>query len=155
MFHHWAGCTTVDDMLSAETHLERPVRCSRHTAFLWAHLAHHDVVACRGKVVQIGSPEELQSAPATPFVLHFIDDVNLMPANCQFVRRLGYKTEKPYVMCRPTVFDVRSLCCWSVCGFSLLVEPLHPCSALVHHNSVALCGPCHGWASSQGTSGPP
>ena len=61
----------------------------------------------------MGSPEELQSAPATPFVLHFIDDVNLMPANCQFVRRLGFKTEKPYVMCRPTVFDVRPSFCWT------------------------------------------
>ena len=56
--------------------------------------------------MQIGSPEELQSAPATPFVLHFIDDVNQMPANCQFVKRMGYRTEKPYVMCRPSVFDV-------------------------------------------------
>ena len=81
-------------------------------------VAHLDMVACRGKVVQMGSPEELQSAPATPFVLHFIDDVNLMPANCQFVRRLGYRTEKPYVMCRPTVFDVRLLSCWTcVCLF--------------------------------------
>ena len=59
--------------------------------------------------MQIGSPEELQNAPATPFVLHFIDDVNQMPANCQFVKRMGYKTEKPYVMCRPTVFDVSCL----------------------------------------------
>lgn len=59
--------------------------------------------------MQIGTPEELQSAPATPFVLHFIDDVNQMPANCQFVKRMGYKTEKPYVMCRPTVFDVSRL----------------------------------------------
>ena len=59
--------------------------------------------------MQIGSPEELQIAPATPFVLHFIDDVNQMPANCQFVKRMGYKTEKPYVMCRPTVFDVSCL----------------------------------------------
>ena len=57
--------------------------------------------------MQIGTPEELQSAPANPFVLHFIDDVNQMPAHCQFVRRMGYKTEKPYVMCRPTVFNVR------------------------------------------------
>ena len=57
--------------------------------------------------MQIGTPEELQNAPATPFVLHFIDDVNQMPAHCQFVRRMGYKTEKPYVMCRPTVFNVR------------------------------------------------
>ncbi len=56
--------------------------------------------------MQIGTPDELQSAPATPFVLHFIDDVNQMPANCQFVKRMGYKTDKPYVMCRPTVFDV-------------------------------------------------
>ena len=72
----------------------------------------------RGKVVQIGTPEELQSAPATPFVLHFIDDVNQMPANCQFVRRMGYKTEKPYVMCRPTVFNVRPS------ALSLLIQ--HP-----------------------------
>ena len=56
--------------------------------------------------MQTGSPEELQSAPATPFVLHFIDDVNEMPAKCQFVKRMGYTTDKPYVMCRPTVFDV-------------------------------------------------
>ncbi|CAK0753282.1 hypothetical protein CVIRNUC_002209 [Coccomyxa viridis] len=69
-------------------------------------LADQVIIFNRGQVVQMGSPEELQSAPATPFVLHFIDDVNLMPANCQFVRRLGFKTEKPYVMCRPTVFDV-------------------------------------------------
>ena len=93
--------------------MKRPVRCLWHTASLCTYVADYDVAVCRGKVVQTGSPEELQNAPATPFVLHFIDDVNLMPANCQFVRRLGFKTEKPFVMCRPTVFDVRPSFCWT------------------------------------------
>jgi sulfate transport system ATP-binding protein len=62
---------------------------------------------CRGKVVQVGTPEELQRCPATPFVLDFIEDVNHLPSNCQFVKRMGFKTPKPHVMCRPTVFEVR------------------------------------------------
>ena len=60
----------------------------------------------RGKVVQVGSPDELQSNPATPFVLDFIDDVNHLPSNCQFVKRMGYRTQKPLVMCRPSVVEV-------------------------------------------------
>lgn len=62
--------------------------------------------ACRGKVIQVGSPEELQQSPATPFVLDFIDDVNHLPSNCQFVKRMGIRTHKPLVMCRPTVAQV-------------------------------------------------
>lgn len=89
-------------------------------------------MACRGKVVQIGSPEELQRAPATPFVLHFIDDVNQMPASCQFVKRMGFRTEKPYVMCRPTVFDVSHSLHMSSCFLYYMAFIACPiCSCLI------------------------
>ena len=63
----------------------------------------------RGKVVQAGTAEELHSAPNCPFVLNFIDDVNQLPANCQFVKRMGYRTHKPFVMCRPGIIQVHLL----------------------------------------------
>ena len=57
--------------------------------------------------MQAGPTEEVQRAPATPFVLNFIDDVNQLPASCQFVKRMGLRAaSKPFVMCRPTVLEV-------------------------------------------------
>ena len=58
-------------------------------------------------MVQAGRTDEVQRAPATPFVLNFIDDVNQLPASCQFVKRMGLRAAgKPFVMCRPTVLEV-------------------------------------------------
>lgn len=38
----------------------------------------------------------------SPFVMNFVGDVNHVPASCQLVRRMGLRTEKPFVMVRPS-----------------------------------------------------
>ena len=60
----------------------------------------------RGKVIQVGNRDQIRRSPATPFVLNFIDDVNQLPVNCQFVKRMGFKADKPLVMCRPSEVEV-------------------------------------------------
>jgi len=62
---------------------------------------------CRGKVVQVGDRDQIRRSPATPFVLNFIDDVNQLPTNSQFVKRMDFKADKPLVMCRPSVVEVQ------------------------------------------------
>ncbi len=36
----------------------------------------------RGRIEQAGAPDEIRSAPASPFVLNFIADVNHLPTSC-------------------------------------------------------------------------
>ena len=57
----------------------------------------------------MGDRDQIRRSPATPFVLNFIDDVNQLPSNCQFVKRMGLKADKPLVMCRPSRVEVMSL----------------------------------------------
>ncbi|MDP9055805.1 MAG: sulfate ABC transporter ATP-binding protein, partial [Pseudomonadota bacterium] len=44
-------------------------------------LADRVVVMNAGKIEQIGTPEEIYAAPATPFVSHFVGETNLLPAS--------------------------------------------------------------------------
>ncbi|BDA46375.1 Sulfate/thiosulfate import ATP-binding protein CysA [Coccomyxa sp. Obi] len=69
-------------------------------------LADQIVIFNRGKVIQVGDRDQIRRSPATPFVLNFIDDVNQLPSNCQFVKRMGFKADKPLVMCRPSEVEV-------------------------------------------------
>lgn len=45
--------------------------------------AEHACDGCRGKIEQQGTPIEIRDAPATPFVMNFIADVNQLPVTCQ------------------------------------------------------------------------
>ncbi|KAK9845253.1 hypothetical protein WJX81_001330 [Elliptochloris bilobata] len=69
-------------------------------------IADRVVIFNRGRVEQVGTPEDIRSAPASAFVLNFISDVNHLPATCTFVRRMGVFTSKPMVMFRPTEVEV-------------------------------------------------
>ena len=44
-------------------------------------LADRVVVMNAGKIEQIGTPDEIYAAPATPFVSHFVGETNLLPAS--------------------------------------------------------------------------
>ncbi len=65
-------------------------------------LADKVVIFNRGLVEQQGPPTEIIAAPATPFVMKFVGDTNVVPANCLLVRRSRYATSKARVMFRPT-----------------------------------------------------
>ncbi len=43
-------------------------------------LADRVVVMNQGRIEQIGTPDEIYTAPATPFVSHFVGETNLLPA---------------------------------------------------------------------------
>ena len=90
---------------------------------------------CRGKVVQVGDRDQIRRSPATPFVLNFIDDVNQLPSNCQFVKRMGLKADKRLVMCRPSRVEVILLTqfplSWICLGHALLVETVLLCAEFV------------------------
>ena len=68
-------------------------------------LADKVVVFNRGKIEQIGTPDEIRKDPATPFVMYFIGDIDSLPAKSLFIRRMKFKTEKSMVMLRPE--DIR------------------------------------------------
>ncbi|KAK9818174.1 hypothetical protein WJX72_008238 [[Myrmecia] bisecta] len=70
-------------------------------------LADTVVIFNRGRVQQVGSPEDVLRHPVNPFVMHFVHDVNQLRSNALFVKRMGFKTQKPMVMFKPS--DVRIL----------------------------------------------
>ena len=37
---------------------------------------------CRGRIEQIGTPDEVRNNPASAFVFHFTSDVNHLPSTC-------------------------------------------------------------------------
>ncbi|GAB4816929.1 hypothetical protein N2152v2_003975 [Parachlorella kessleri] len=65
-------------------------------------LADRVVIFNRGRVEQEGTPAEITEHPNSPFVMDFTGDTQHLPSTCQFVRRMGVTTDKPYVMCRPS-----------------------------------------------------
>lgn len=64
-------------------------------------MADRVVIFNRGRVEQIGTPDEIKNHPNSPFVMNFIEDVNIVKSKSIFMRRLGYETDKPLVMMRP------------------------------------------------------
>ncbi|PSC76396.1 sulfate ABC transporter ATP-binding [Micractinium conductrix] len=71
-------------------------------------IADQVVIFNRGRIEQRGTPKEVGQAPASPFVMNFVGDVNHVPASCQFVRKVGFHTDKPFVMCRPSDYEVHT-----------------------------------------------
>ena len=53
------------------------------------------VVLNRGRVEQVGTPDEVYDRPATPFVLKFLGDVNLFRGHFHAVHAPGQKAENP------------------------------------------------------------
>lgn len=81
----------------------------------------------------MGDRDQIRRSPATPFVLNFIDDVNQLPVNCQFVKRMGFKADKPLVMCRPSEVEVIRLPCLS---FTRNGQPC--CWRCIHQSDASL-----------------
>ncbi|KAK9843117.1 hypothetical protein WJX74_007218 [Apatococcus lobatus] len=71
-------------------------------------LADRVIIFNRGRIEQDGTPEEIMQQPNSPFVMHFTGDVNQMPADHQFAKQMGVKTDKPEVMFRPEDVELRT-----------------------------------------------
>ncbi|KAK9838206.1 hypothetical protein WJX84_009123, partial [Apatococcus fuscideae] len=71
-------------------------------------LADRVIVFNRGRIEQDGTPDEIMREPNSPFVMHFTGDVNQMPADSQFAKQMGVKTDKPEVMFRPEDVELRT-----------------------------------------------
>jgi len=70
-------------------------------------LADKVVIFNRGRIEQQGSPTEIIKHPRTPFIMKFVGETNVVPANCQLVKRMRFYTDKSKVMFRPS--DMRVL----------------------------------------------
>jgi ABC-type Fe3+/spermidine/putrescine transport system ATPase subunit len=51
-------------------------------------LADKVVVFNRGRVEQQGTPTEIIRNPQTPFIMKFVGETNVVPAACQFVKKM-------------------------------------------------------------------
>ncbi|PRW59185.1 sulfate ABC transporter ATP-binding isoform B [Chlorella sorokiniana] len=71
-------------------------------------IADQVVIFNKGLIEQQGTPEEVGRAPASPFVMNFVGDVNHLPASSQLVRKMSFHTDKPFVMCRPSDITVHT-----------------------------------------------
>lgn len=62
------------------------------------------VIGCRGRIEQQGTPREILDAPATPFVMNFIADVNQIPSTCQVLHLLYFSMGRLHAdSCSPKV----------------------------------------------------
>ncbi|EFN57811.1 hypothetical protein CHLNCDRAFT_143202 [Chlorella variabilis] len=71
-------------------------------------IADHVVIFNKGAIEQHGTPEEVAKEPMSPFVMNFVGDVSHVPASCQLVRKMGFHTDKPFVMVRPSDIRLRT-----------------------------------------------
>ena len=69
-------------------------------------LADRVVLFNGGRIEQIGRMEDIAARPCSPFVMNFVGDVVHLPAACQFIRRMGFQTDKSFVMLRPSDIEV-------------------------------------------------
>ena len=69
-------------------------------------LADQVVVLNKGRVEQVGRPEEIIRSPMTPFVTNFIGEVAQLPADSVLPRRMNFRTNKPYALVRPGDVEV-------------------------------------------------
>lgn len=64
------------------------------------------VIFNRGLIEQQGTPTDIIRHPRTPFIMKFVGDTNIVPANCVLVRRSRFQTSKSKVMFRPSDVQV-------------------------------------------------
>ncbi|KAG1653890.1 hypothetical protein FOA52_011712 [Chlamydomonas sp. UWO 241] len=69
-------------------------------------LADKVVIFNRGRVEQMGTPNEIIKSPRTPFIMKFVGETNIVPANCQFVKRMRFTATKSKVMFRPSDIQI-------------------------------------------------
>lgn len=81
------------------------------------------VVFNKGLVEQRGSPADVASAPASPFVMNFVGDTLHLPSGCLFVRKMGLhlgESGTSHVMMRPGDLQVlKSFTEPYVCGATI------------------------------------
>ena len=60
----------------------------------------------KGRVEQAGATRDVFAAPASPFVMSFLGDVNSVPSTCQLAKRMGIGAGQPLVMFRPSKVEM-------------------------------------------------
>ncbi len=65
------------------------------------------VVMSQGKIEQIGTPADIYDHPATPFVMSFIGEVNVLPSNSPWFKNYPDKLTSD-VFIRPHEFDIQT-----------------------------------------------
>jgi sulfate transport system ATP-binding protein len=66
------------------------------------------VVMNHGKIEQVGTPAEIYDRPATPFVMSFIGEVNVLPSDSRFFRENGIETQQQQVFVRPHDIEIQT-----------------------------------------------
>lgn len=69
-------------------------------------MADEVVVFNQGRVEQIGTPEDVQERPVSPFVMNFVGEILSVPAKSQLIRKMKLQNDKPMVMFRPKSLKV-------------------------------------------------
>lgn len=64
------------------------------------------VVMNHGKIEQVGSPADIYEHPATPFVMSFVGEVNVLPHDAQLLQNRGLKVVQSHVFIRPHDLDI-------------------------------------------------
>lgn len=64
------------------------------------------VVMNKGKIEQIGTPSEIYDHPATPFVMKFIGEVNILPSHAPLFDSTNLKNPHSEVFIRPHELDI-------------------------------------------------
>jgi sulfate transport system ATP-binding protein len=59
------------------------------------------VVMNQGKIEQVGTTDEIYDRPASPFVMSFIGEVNVLPNHVGFCQKLGLPTREEGIFVRP------------------------------------------------------
>ncbi|BAU65567.1 sulfate transport system ATP-binding protein [Stanieria sp. NIES-3757] len=85
-FHEQVGVTTILVTHDREEAME---------------VADRIVVMNQGQIEQVGTVEEIYDRPASPFVMSFIGEVNVLPDHVDFCQKLGLPTHDNKVFVRP------------------------------------------------------
>lgn len=66
------------------------------------------VVMNQGRIEQVGTPAEIYERPATPFVMSFIGEVNVLPSSAKLFRDNGLESQDRSVFVRPHDIEVQT-----------------------------------------------
>lgn len=66
------------------------------------------VVMNQGKIEQVGTPAEIYDRPATPFVMSFIGEVNVLPSSAKLFRDNGLESQDRSVFVRPHDIEIQT-----------------------------------------------
>lgn len=69
-------------------------------------IADNLVLFNKGRVEQAGATHDVFAAPASPFVMSFLGDINSVPSTCQLAKRMNVGQQQPLVMFRPSKVEM-------------------------------------------------